>query len=104
MVAILLILFIILLFSALPIWPYSASGRTQYHVVSVGDRTARSTKLPRLSRGETLHKGPVDYTSQFRKLQDELQMALDRAAKTSSQKTKLGGADRYGDSRGLRAA
>ena len=104
MVAILLILFIVLLFSALPIWPYSASGRAQYHVVSVGDRTARSTRLPRFSRGETLHTGAVDYTAQFRKLQDELQMALDRAAKTSSQKTKLAGADRSGDNRGLRAA
>ena len=104
MVAILLILFIILLFSALPIWPYSASGRTQSHVVSGGDRTARSTKLPRLSRGEPPHKGPVDDNSQFRKLQDELQKALDQAAKTSSQKTKLGGADRHSNGKGLRAA
>lgn len=104
MVAILLILFIILLFSALPIWPYSASGRAQYHVVLVADRTARSTKLPRFARGETLYTGAEDYTAQFRKLQDELQMALDRAVKTSSQKTKSGGAGRCGDNRGLRAA
>ena len=104
MVAILLILFIILLFSALPIWPYSASGRAQYHVVSVGNRTARSMKLPRFSRGQTLHTGAVDYSAQFRKLQDELQIALDRAVKTSPQKAKSGGADRSGDNRGLRAA
>ena len=103
MVAILLILFI-LLFSALPIWPYSASGRAQYHVVSVGKRTARSTKLPRLSNGETLHMGAMDYASQFRKLQDELQKALDQAANTSPQKRKLGGADRSSNGQRLRAA
>jgi hypothetical protein len=31
MIAILLILFIVLLFAALPTWPYSASGRARYH-------------------------------------------------------------------------
>jgi hypothetical protein len=75
MVAILIILFIILLFAALPIWPYSASGRARYHVVSVGERTTRTAKLPQFSSGEALHTMAEDYSSHFRELQNELQKA-----------------------------
>jgi hypothetical protein len=62
MVAILLILFIILLFAALPTWPYSASGRARYHAATEGT-TRAAAKLPRLSSGEAPHtkriaKGP----------------------------------------------
>jgi Protein of unknown function (DUF3309) len=84
MVAILLILFIVLLFAALPIWPYSASGRARYHV-SVGEGTTRPAKLPQLSSGETQHAMPEDYSSHFRELQIQLQNALDREAKSSSE-------------------
>jgi hypothetical protein len=48
MVAILLILLIILLFAALPTWPYTASGRSRYHVAE-GERTARTAELPQLN-------------------------------------------------------
>ena len=42
MIAILLILFIVLLFAALPTWPYRASGRARYrHVVSVRSSDSR---------------------------------------------------------------
>jgi type II secretory pathway pseudopilin PulG len=100
MVAILLILFIILLFSALPTWPYSASGRARYRVASVGERTARAAaKLPQFSRGEALHTMADDYTSQLRELQNELQNALDQVAKSSPQKPKLREADRSKNSR-----
>ena len=105
MIAILLILFIILLFAALPTWPYSASGRARYHVVSVRERTSRAAaKLPQLSSGEALHTMAEDHTSQFRELQNELQNALDRTAKSSLEIPKLREADRSSDSREQQAA
>ena len=104
MVAILLIVFIILLFAALPTWPYSASGRSRYHVVSVGERTARAAKRPQFSSGEALHTTAEDYASRFRELQNELQNALDRPAKGSPQKPKLREADRSANRRERRAA
>jgi hypothetical protein len=105
MVAILLILFIILLFAALLTWPYSASGRTRYHVASVKGRTApAAAKLPQFSSGEALNARAEDYASQFRELQNRLQDALDQTAKRSSQKPKLREADRSGNSRERQAA
>lgn len=104
MVAILLIVFMILLFAALPTWPYSASGRARYHVVLVAERTARAAKLPQFSRGEALHAMGEDYTSRFRELQNELQKALDQEATNSRQKPKLREADRSTNSREQRAA
>ena len=103
MIAILLILFIILLFAALPTWPYSASGRARYHVAT--ERTASAAaKLPRLSSGEALHTVAGDHTSQFQELQNELQKALDRTARSSLEIPKLGEADRSSDSREQQAA
>jgi hypothetical protein len=106
MIAILLILFIILLFAALPTWPYSASGRARYHHVdSVRERTSSAAaKLPQLSSGEALHAMAEDHTSQFRELQNELQKALDRTARSSLEIPKLGEADRSSDSREQQAA
>ena len=104
MVTILLIVFIIFLFAALPTWPYSASGRARYHVISVGERTARAAKRPQFSSGEALHTTTEDCTSRFRELQNELQNALDRPAKGSPQKLKLRQADRSANSREQRAA
>jgi type II secretory pathway pseudopilin PulG len=93
MVTILLILLIILLFAVLPTWPYIASGRARYHVVSARERTARgATKLPQLSSSEALQT--KDYALQFRELQNELQKALDQAAKGSPQRPELKGAER----------
>jgi Protein of unknown function (DUF3309) len=88
MVAILLILFIVLLFAALPTWPYSASGRARYHVVSVGERTVRPAKRPQVLSRET-----PPYAAQFRKLQNELQKALDRAADASPKAPNVREAD-----------
>jgi len=105
MVAILLILLIILLFAALPTWPYSASGRARYHAVSVGERTVRAAaKLRQVSGGEALHTGAEDYASQFRELQNRLQDALDRTAKSAPKKPKLREADRTSNNREQRAA
>jgi hypothetical protein len=95
MIAILLIVFIILLFAALPTWPYSASGRVRYYVVPVEKRTARDAKRPRFSRGEALHATSQDYASRFRELQNELQNALDRQAKGSPQRPPLRPSDRF---------
>jgi predicted secreted protein len=102
MVAILLILFIILLFAALPT---SASGRARYHAVSVGEGTVRAAaKLPQFSGGEALHTGAEDYASHFRELQNELQKALDQAPKSAPKKPKLREADRTSNNREQRAA
>jgi hypothetical protein len=103
MVAILLIVFIILLFAALPTLPYSASGRARYHVVSVGPRTALNAKRLRVSSGEAPHTTPQDYASRFRELQNELQNALDRQAK-GWRKVGLSEADRFAHDREQRAA
>jgi hypothetical protein len=106
MVAILLILFIILLFAALPTLPYSASGRARYHVASVKERTApAAAKLPQFSGGEALHNRVEDYASQFRELQNRLQDALDQTTKRSSpKKPKLREADRSGNGQERQAA
>jgi hypothetical protein len=104
MAAILLIVFIIFLFAALPTLPYSASGRARYHVVSVGERTARVAKRPRLSTGEAPHKASQDYASRFRELQSELQNALDRQAEGWPRKLELSKADRFTHDREQRAA
>jgi hypothetical protein len=105
MVAILLILTIVLLFAALPILPYSASGRARYHVASVRERRARAgAKLPQFSSGETLHTTADAYISRLRALQNELQKALDRPAKSSPQRPKLREADRSRSSQQQRAA
>jgi hypothetical protein len=105
MVAILLILTIVLLFAALPILPYSASGRARYHVASVRERRARAgAKLPQFSGGETLHTTADAYTSQLRALQNELQNALDQPAKSSAKKPRLSDYDRSRNSREQRAA
>jgi hypothetical protein len=96
MVAILLIVFIILLFAALPTLPYSASGRARYHV-------ARAAKRTRFSSGEAPHTTPQDYASRFRELQSELQNALDRQAK-GWRKVGLSEADRFAHDREQRAA
>ena len=103
MIAILLVLFIILLFAALPTWPYSASGRARYHVATEGTFRA-AAKLPQLSSGEALHTTAGDHTSQFQELQNELQKALDRTATNSLERPKLGEADRSSDSREQQAA
>jgi hypothetical protein len=97
MVAILLIVFVILLFAALPTWPYSASGRARYHVV-------RAVKRPRFSSGEAPHATAEDYASRFRALQNELQNALDRPANGSPQRLRLGEADRFANGRERQAA
>ena len=105
MVAILLILFIILLFAALPTLPYSASGRARYHAVSVGERTVRAAaKLRQVSGGEALHTGAEDYASQFRELQNRLQDALDQTAKSSPKKPKLRETDRSSNGQERQAA
>ena len=103
MVAILLILFIILLFAAPPTWPYSASGRARYHAATEGT-TRAAAKLPRLSSGEAPHTMAEDHTSQFRELQNELQKALDRTARSSLEISRLREADRSSDSREQQAA
>ena len=100
MVAILLIVFIILLFAALPTWPYSASGRARYHF-SVGQRTTRTAKLPQFFSGEAPHAMAEDYSSHFRQLQNQLQSALDQAPKSSP---KLRAVDRSRNSREQQAA
>jgi len=90
MVAILLILFIILLFAALPTLPYSASGRARYHVASVKERTApAAAKLPQFSGGEALHNRVEDYASQFRELQNRLQDALIRQPRARQKNQSL---------------
>jgi hypothetical protein len=102
MIAILLIFFIVLLFAALPTWPYSASGRARYHVAPEG--TARAAaKLPQSSSGKALHTVAEDHASQFRDLQNELQRALDRTAR-SSEIAKPREAACSGDSREQQAA
>ena len=100
MIAILLILFIILLFAALPTWPYSASGRTRYQVVS----SRAAAKPPQLPRGEALHTMGEGYAAQLRDLQNDLQAALDRTAKSSLEIAGLRGTDRSNDSREQQAA
>ena len=105
MVAILLIVFIILLFAALPTWPYSASGRARYHVASGTEKTApAAAKLPQFSSGEALHTGAEDYASQFRELKNRLQDALDQTAKRLPKRPKLREADRSSNSRERQAA
>lgn len=105
MVAILLILFIILLFAALPTWPYSASGRARYHVASGTEKTApAAAKLPQFSSGEALHTGAEDYASQFRELKNRLQDALDQTAKRLPKRPNLREADRSSNSRERQAA
>jgi type II secretory pathway pseudopilin PulG len=89
MVAILLILFIILLFPALPTWPYSGSGRVRYHVVSLRERTVRAAaELTQLSGGDAVHTTAEDYAVHFRELQNELQKAVDKAAKRKVDRSK----------------
>jgi hypothetical protein len=100
MIAILLIIFIVLLFAALPTLPYSASGRARYHVVS----KAGDGKRPRFSSSEALHNPAEDYTSRFRALQLELQNALDRPTNTSPQRLRLREADRFAHDREQQAA
>jgi hypothetical protein len=97
MVAILFIVFIILLFAALPTWPYSASGRARYHV-------ARAAKRPRFSSGEAPYTTAEDYASRFRALQTELQKALDRQGNGSPKRLRLGEADRFANGRERQAA
>jgi hypothetical protein len=104
MVAILLIIFIIFLFAALPTLPYCASGRARYHVVSVGERAALNVKRPRLSSTEAQHTPSPDFASRFRELQNELQNALDRPAKSSPQRLLLKGDDRSANGQEPRAA
>jgi hypothetical protein len=105
MVTILLILTIVLLFAALPILPYSASGRARYHVASVREKRVRAgAKLPQFSSGETLHITADAYISQLRALQNELQNALDQPAKSSAKKPRLSEDDRSRNSREQRAA
>ena len=104
MIAILLILFIILLFAALPTWPYSASGRARYHVVSARERISGAAKPPQSSTGNALHTVAEDHASRFRELQNELQRALDRTAKGSLEIAKPREADRSNDSRAQQAA
>jgi Protein of unknown function (DUF3309) len=101
---ILLITLLVLLFAALPTWPYSASGRARYHVVSVGERTVRPAKRPQVLSRETPPTMVEDYAAQFRKLQNELQRALDRAADASPQAPNVREADRLSHSREKRAA
>jgi hypothetical protein len=97
MIAILLIVFIIFLFAALPTLPYSASGRARYRVV-------RAAKRPRISSGKALHPIAEDYASRFRALQIELQNALDRPDNSPAQGGWLGAADRFANGRERRAA
>jgi hypothetical protein len=104
MIAILLILFIILLFAALPTWPYSASGRARYHVVSARERISGAAKPPQSSGGKALHTMTEDHASRLRELQNELQEALDRTAKGSLEIAKPSEADRSSDSREQQAA
>jgi hypothetical protein len=103
MVAILLTLFIVLLFAALPMWPYSASGRARYHLASDGERIVRPEKRPRVLIRETPHTAG-DYAAQFRKLQDELQRALDRVADASPRAPNMREAARPNEARERRAA
>ena len=105
MVAILLILTIVLLFAALPILPYSASGRARYHVASVRKKRARAgAQRTQFSSGEILHTRADAYISQLRALQNELQDALDQPAKSSAKKPRPCEDDRSRNSREQRAA
>ena len=104
MIAILLILFIILLFAAVPTWPYSASGRARYRVGSARNRTSRAAKPPQLASRETMHTMRADHASQLRELQNDLQASLDRTAKGSLGIAKLRESDRSSDCREQQAA
>lgn len=104
MIVILLALFIVLLFAALPTWPYSASGRARYHVVSDGERTVRPEKSARVLSREAPRTAAENYADQFRKLQDELQRALDREADATPRAPNMREADRSSPGRERRAA
>lgn len=105
MIAILLILFIILLFAALPTWPYSAEGRARYHVASARQQTfSAAAKLPQFASGEAVHTLAKQHDSQLRDLQDDLPAALDRTSKSPLEMAKLREADPSSDAREQQAA